>query len=170
VLSGSLPTNGYHSHTPVVVVVDKGSHSTYVLQLQDKKIVRVLTVSNAVGSGDTPTPPGRYTVAQMKKYPIWTPPKSIDPKQKPVPPFNQTHKNPLGVAAIYLNKFGILLHGTNEPQMIRKSASHGCIRHSNTDIQQLYGMIHTGDVVYIVNKFRGKVLNESDFVRSSRRS
>lgn len=167
VLTGSLPVNGYHKGTPVVVVVDKGSHSTHVLQLQGQKIVRVMTVSNAIGSDDKPTPIGRYTVWKKEMYPKWIPPKTIDPKQKPVAPYNQTHKNPLGVAAIYLNKFDIDLHGTNEPNMIRQDASHGCVRHSNKDIMKLYGMIKQGDAVYIVNKFRGKVLQKSDFVRSN---
>lgn len=166
VLTGHLPVNGYHKGKPVVVIVDKGSHFTHALQLQGKKIVRVLTISNAVGNKETPSPPGPYTVVGKKKLPWWVPPKSIDPKQKPVHPYNQTRKNPLGVAAIYLNKFEINLHGTNQQNLIRKSVSHGCIRHSNKDIMKLYNIVNKGDRVYIVNKFRGKVLNRSDFVRS----
>jgi lipoprotein-anchoring transpeptidase ErfK/SrfK len=165
VLTGSLPVNGYHKGAPVVVVVDKGSHSTYVLQLQGDHVARVLTVSNTIGSADKPTPPGRYTVLKKEMYPLWIPPVTIDPEQKPVQPYNLTHKNPLGVAAIYLDKFEIDLHGTNEPKLIRKSASHGCVRHSNADILRLFSMVNKGDVVYIVNKFRGKVLNKADFVR-----
>jgi lipoprotein-anchoring transpeptidase ErfK/SrfK len=168
VLTASLPTNGFHKGVPVVVIVDKSSHFTYVLQLQGDKVVRTLTVSNAVGSGDKPTPPGRYTVIRKEMYPEWVPPKTIDPDQKVVPPYNETHKNPLGVAAIYLDKFEIDLHGTNTPGQIRKSVSHGCVRHSNPDILQLYGMVNKGDVVYIINKFRGKVLTKNDFVRTSR--
>ena len=163
VLTGHLPVNGYHKGQPVVVIVDKGSHFTHVLQLQGKKICRVLTISNSIGTADTPTPPGPYTVTGKKKLPTWVPPKSIDPKQKPVPPYNQTRKNPLGVAAIYLNKFEINLHGTNQQNSIRKSVSHGCVRHSNKDISTLYNMVNRGDRVYIVNKFRGKVIHRSDF-------
>ncbi|HEY9772448.1 MAG TPA: L,D-transpeptidase [Planktothrix sp.] len=161
VLTGTLPMNGFHKGAPTVVVVDKGSHFTYVLQLQNNKIVRVYTASNDIGNADKPTPPGRYTVVRKQMYPKWIPPKTI--KHAPVAPYNQTHKNPLGVAAIYLNKFDIDLHGTNEPNLIRKSTSHGCVRHSNGDILKLYGMINRGDVVYIVNKFRGKVLDRADF-------
>lgn len=169
VLTGSLPVNGYHKEAPTVVVVDKGSHFTYVLQLQGKRICRVLTISNAIGTADKPTPPGRYVISYKKHFPTWIPPKTIDPKQKPVPPYNQTHKNPLGVAAIYLNKFDIDLHGTNEPGAIRKSASHGCVRHSNSDITRLYNMVEPGDAVYIVNKFRGKVLQRADFAGANRK-
>jgi len=146
-----------------VILVDKGSHTTNVLQLQHGKLVRVYTVHNAIGKGSTPTPTGRYLVVQKKRYPEWIPPKSIDPKQKIIPPYNVTHRNPLGVAAVYLNKFGIMLHGTNQPQLIRKSVSHGCIRHSNSDIARIYGMVHVGTPVYIANHFAGKVINEKDF-------
>jgi lipoprotein-anchoring transpeptidase ErfK/SrfK len=163
VLSTIIKGNGYHSEDPTVVVVDKGSHYTYVLQLQNNSVVRVLTVSNAIGTAEKPTPPGRYSVLYKKQFPIWVPPISIDKKQKPVPPYNQTHKNPLGVAAIYLNKYQLALHGTNAPSQIRKSASHGCVRHSNQDISMLYGMVDKGDTVIIIRQFKGTVLNRSDF-------
>jgi lipoprotein-anchoring transpeptidase ErfK/SrfK len=163
VLGPTMSTNGYHANQPVVVVVDKGSHLTNVLQLQQDEIVRTLTVSNAVGKGSTPTPPGRYKVASKEMYPIWTPPKDVDPQQRSVAPYNQTHKNPLGVARISLNKFDIALHGTNAPRLIRESVSHGCVRHSNQDIIKVYGLVKPGTVVYIVNRWRGKVINQQDF-------
>jgi lipoprotein-anchoring transpeptidase ErfK/SrfK len=170
-LTGVLKTNGYRSDAPTVLIVDKGSHSTIVLQLQHlgrrDEIVRVTTLSNAIGTIDKPTPSGRYLVAMKKKYPVWIPTKTIDPKQKPVPPYNETHKNPLGVAAIYLNADELALHGTNEPKAIRQSASHGCIRHSNADISRLYGMVKRNTPVYIVRQFRGTVLQRSDFIKGA---
>lgn len=163
VLGPVMKMNGYHSGDPTVIIVDKGSHSTYALQLQKRGVARVLTLSNAIGSQDKPTPSGRYMVSSKKEFPEWIPPRSIDPKQKHVKPYNQDPKNPLGVAAIFLNKHELALHGTNEPKMIRKSVSHGCIRHSNADISQLYGMVRPGTPVYIVRRFRGTVLNKADF-------
>lgn len=163
VLGPTIKVNGYHPGEPVVVVVDKGSHFTHVLQLQKDTMARVLTISNAVGHSDTPSPPGRYRVASKTLDPKWVPPKSIDPKQKPVEPYSKTKKNPLGVAKINLNKFEVALHGTNAPRQIRKNVSHGCIRHSNKDILKLYGMVKPGTVVYIVNQWRGKVLSQADF-------
>ena len=163
VLEPVMKMNGYHLTEPKVIIVDKGSHFTHALQLQNRGVVRVLTISNAIGSQDKPTPPGRFVVSSKQKYPEWIPPKTIDPKQKRVKPYNKDRKNLLGVAAIFLNKYELALHGTNEPNMIRKSVSHGCIRHSNSDISQLYGMVRTGTPVYIVRKFRGTVLNKSDF-------
>lgn len=163
VLKADMPVARYKSNAPTVVVVDKGSHFTHVLQLQNQQVVRVYSFSNAIGKRATPTPPGRYIVTRKRKWPSWIPPKSIDPRQKAVHPYNKDRKNPLGVAAISLNKFSIVLHGTNNPKLIRKDVSHGCIRHSNSDIGRLYGMVRRGTVVYIVNKFRGKVLHQRDF-------
>ena len=164
VLGKSIEINGYHSKQPVVVIVDKGSHFTYVLQLQGDKIVRILKVSDAIGNDASPTPPGRYYVASRTLEPEWVPPKSIDPDQKPVAPYNETHKNPLGVAILMLNKYDIALHGTNTPNQIRKSISHGCVRHSNNDMFKLYSVVKQGSIVYIVNQWRGTVLNQKDFV------
>ncbi len=161
VLTKTIGMNGYHAEDPTLVIVDKGSHSTIVLQLQGNTIVRVLTISNSVGNTKKPTPPGRYTVVSKKLDPKWVPPKTI--KHKPVAPYSQTHENPLGVAAIFLDKYDIDLHGTNDQKDIRKSISHGCVRHSNPDIMRLYKMVERGDTVYIIRQFRGTVLNQSDF-------
>lgn len=163
VLGRYMPVNGYHSTAPTVVVVDKGSHYTHALQLQGKRVVRVLTISNGTGRQSRPSPVGRFTVARKRKWPSWIPPKWADPRQKAIHPYNKDRKNPLGVAAITLNKWQIALHGTNRPGSIRKDSSGGCIRHSNKDISKLYGMVRKGTPVYIVNRFRGTVLKQSDF-------
>ncbi len=163
VLGPVMKMNGYHSDQPTVIIVDKGSHNTYALQLQDRGVVRVLTLSNAIGTQDKPTPSGRYVVVAKKKFPEWIVPKTIKGKKRRYKPYNVDSTNPLGVAALYLNKYEILLHGTNQPNMIRKSVSHGCVRHSNSDISQLFGMVRPGTPVYVVRQFRGTVLNKSDF-------
>jgi lipoprotein-anchoring transpeptidase ErfK/SrfK len=169
VIGKSLHKNGFHKGFPIVIVVDKGAHFTYVFQKQQNdKVVEVLRASNAVGSDDTPTPYGPYKVADKLKWPSWIPPKSIDPKQKAIPPYNKTHKNPLGVARITLNKFGISLHGTNDPKSLRKNVSHGCIRHSNQDIVKMFNMVEVGDTVLIVPKLAGTVIDKSDFYNKRR--
>jgi len=42
------------------------------------------------------------------------------------------------------------LHGTNEPQFLGRPASHGCIRHDNRVITQLYKLLPVGTVVETV--------------------
>jgi lipoprotein-anchoring transpeptidase ErfK/SrfK len=57
--------------------------------------------------------------------------------------------NPVGIAWIALNKPGIGIHGTNDPDSIGRSASHGCIRLSNWDAFKVYGMLAAGTKVII---------------------
>lgn len=168
VLGPTIKKNGYHSYEPVVVIVDLGSHYTHVLQLQKDEIVRINSFSNSIGKEGTRTSPGRYYVVNKELNPRWIPTKSIDPEQKPVEPYIKDKKNGLGVAKINLNKFDLALHGTNSPTKIRKDVSHGCIRHSNADIMRLYGLVKRGTVVYIVKQWRGKVLNQEDFIKPAK--
>ncbi len=57
--------------------------------------------------------------------------------------------NPVGVIWIALNKKGIGLHGTEEPDSIGRSASHGCVRLANWDIVRLAGKVKGGVAVSI---------------------
>ena len=68
-----------------------------------------------------------------------------------VPPFGtnqRRYKDVLGVARLNLGD-GYALHGTNKPETIGQSVSHGCVRLRNEDIQQLYTMVPVGTPVYI---------------------
>ena len=57
--------------------------------------------------------------------------------------------NPVGITWIALNKKGIGLHGTNEPETIGRAASHGCIRLANWDAFKLFDMVQKGEKVII---------------------
>ncbi|WP_395739270.1 L,D-transpeptidase [Prosthecobacter sp.] len=57
--------------------------------------------------------------------------------------------NPVGVIWVALNKPGIGLHGTNDPDAIGRSASHGCVRLANWDIARLATHVRAGAVVSI---------------------
>lgn len=163
VIRTPLKTAPYKSTAPTVLVVDKSSHFTHVLQLQNNNVVRVYSMSNSIGKDDAPTPVGRYKIVRKLKWPSWIPPKTIDPKQKAIHPYNKDRKNPLGVAALFLDRNELLLHGTNDPKSMRKDVSHGCVRHSNSDISRLYGMVRQGTTVYITNRLNGQVVKRADF-------
>lgn len=49
--------------------------------------------------------------------------------------------NPVGICWIALNRPGIGLHGTPDPDTIGRSASHGCIRLANWDAFKVYYMV-----------------------------
>lgn len=81
----------------------------------------------AIGKNDTPTPHGRFTIANK-------------------------HLNPGGVfgsrwLGLSISNYGI--HGTNNPSSIGQSVSKGCIRLQNRDIEKLYPEITIGTLVII---------------------
>jgi lipoprotein-anchoring transpeptidase ErfK/SrfK len=58
-------------------------------------------------------------------------------------------RNPVGVVWIGLNKRGIGIHGTNSPDTIGRSASHGCIRLANWDAARVINEVTGGMTVQI---------------------
>jgi lipoprotein-anchoring transpeptidase ErfK/SrfK len=58
-------------------------------------------------------------------------------------------RNLVGVVWIGLNKKGIGIHGTDNPDTIGRSASHGCIRLANWDAIRLANEVTTGMMVEI---------------------
>ena len=58
-------------------------------------------------------------------------------------------RNLVGIVWIGLNKNGIGIHGTDNPETIGRSASHGCIRLANWDAIRLAGEVTTGMMVEI---------------------
>ena len=57
--------------------------------------------------------------------------------------------SPVGVMWMGLNKSGIGLHGTNNPETIGRAASHGCIRLANWDAVKLSSLVTAGVTVKI---------------------
>lgn len=68
-----------------------------------------------------------------------------------IPPFGTRQRRYPGVLGTHRISLGdgYALHGTNQPESIGRSVSHGCIRLRNEDIARLYGMVAVGTPVYI---------------------
>jgi lipoprotein-anchoring transpeptidase ErfK/SrfK len=58
-------------------------------------------------------------------------------------------RNPVGIAWIGLSKRGIGIHGTNSPDTIGRSGSHGCIRLANWDAARVINQVTEGMTVLI---------------------
>jgi lipoprotein-anchoring transpeptidase ErfK/SrfK len=58
-------------------------------------------------------------------------------------------RNPVGIAWIGLNKIGIGIHGTNNPDTIGRAGSHGCIRLANWDAARVIDQVTDGMTVKI---------------------
>ncbi|HEX7939950.1 MAG TPA: L,D-transpeptidase [Gemmatimonadaceae bacterium] len=68
-----------------------------------------------------------------------------------IPPFGTSQRKYLGVLGTHRLNLGdgYALHGTNKPETIGRSVSHGCVRLRNEDVAWLYGNVPIGTPVYI---------------------
>jgi lipoprotein-anchoring transpeptidase ErfK/SrfK len=104
------------------------------------------------GSGHLATPPGTWRILGIAQMPTFRWDKSVleygvrssEFYELPVGP-----NNPVGVMWIGLNRPGIGIHGTNSPQSIGRTSSHGCMRTANWDVVRLVKMITQGMTVII---------------------
>jgi hypothetical protein len=68
-----------------------------------------------------------------------------------IPPYGvnqRRYKGVLGTRRLVLGD-GYGIHGTDAPESIGRSVSHGCVRLRNEDIEKLYDMVPVGTPVYI---------------------
>ncbi|MCX6856541.1 MAG: L,D-transpeptidase, partial [Verrucomicrobia bacterium] len=104
------------------------------------------------GIGHLATPPGNWKILGIAQMPTFRWDKSVleygvrssSFYELPIGP-----NNPVGVMWIGLSRPGIGIHGTNQPQTIGRSASHGCMRTANWDVIRLSKMISKGMAVII---------------------
>jgi lipoprotein-anchoring transpeptidase ErfK/SrfK len=104
------------------------------------------------GSGHTATPPGTWRIVGITQMPTFRWDKSVleyGVRSENFYTLPLGPNNPVGVMWIGLNKPGIGIHGTNLPQSIGRSASHGCMRTANWDVVRLVKMITQGMTVII---------------------
>jgi hypothetical protein len=68
-----------------------------------------------------------------------------------VPPYGTTARRYMGVLGTRRLELGdgYGIHGTDHPESIGQSVSHGCVRMRNEDIEKLYPMVQVGTPVYI---------------------
>ncbi len=130
---------------------------------KDRQTVRVYSSKNeliaffpaSIGSDDKPTPSGTLKVTAINSDPTF----HYNPKyqfkeveiQKPFD-LSPGPNNPLGSIWIALSKPSYGIHGTPEPSLVGKAASHGCVRLTNWDAQRLAAMLSRGIAVNFMEK------------------
>ena len=88
---------------------------------------------------------GRAYVAKKYLRPAW----SANPGVTPTIP-GGSPRNPMGAAALGLDRGNYAIHGTNDPASIGGFVSHGCIRMYNADVMDLYARVPVGAKVAVV--------------------
>lgn len=107
-----------------------------------------------IGSEDNPSPSGDLTVERVARNPNYT----YDPEKN----FQQgknTEKltlppgpnGPVGTVWIALSKPTFGIHGTPEPSRVSKTNSHGCVRLTNWDAEELANLVKPGVAVRFIN-------------------
>jgi lipoprotein-anchoring transpeptidase ErfK/SrfK len=105
-----------------------------------------------VGSTERPAPAGEWAVRTVAPRPTYT----YDPTRltfgKPTGKLTIAAgpNNPVGVAWIDLTKDTYGIHGTPEPRVVGKRASHGCVRLTNWDALELAAAVKKGAAVAFV--------------------
>src|SRR5947208_10216249 len=100
-----------------------------------------------IGSTQTASPIGEWKVQRITKLPRFRWDEEMlkhgqrSGKFYMLPP---GPRSPVGVIWIALNKKGIGLHGTNAPETIGRSVSHGCVRLTNWDVVRLAQKVKAG--------------------------
>jgi len=96
------------------------------------------------GSETLPTPPGTWHVVGIASLPTFRWDEGVLNHGKRTDKFFMLPsgpRNPVGVAWIGLDKPGIGMHGTNQPNTIGRAASHGCMRLANWDAVRFAYMV-----------------------------
>jgi lipoprotein-anchoring transpeptidase ErfK/SrfK len=145
--SPSAETKG--SETPAITV-HVSTTDNILRVLTGDKVVAAFPVT--IGSAQTESPLGNWKIRAIAKFPNFRYDKkmlnqgerSADFKMLPPGP-----NNPVGILWIALNKKGIGIHGTNDPDSIGRASSHGCIRLANWDVAKLAEMVKPGVPVTI---------------------
>jgi lipoprotein-anchoring transpeptidase ErfK/SrfK len=129
---------------PVYLTVDRGS---FQLRLW-KNLKLAKTYSIAVGMQGLETPAGTYTIDDKQVNPSWHVPDSAwagDLAGKVIPPGPD---DPIKARWMgFYNGAGI--HGTDEVDSIGSAASHGCIRMTIPDVEELYDQVPLGTPIYV---------------------
>jgi len=104
------------------------------------------------GSKQLPAPIGTWQIVKVTTLPWFRWDKAMLMHGKRSGDFHNIPpgpRNEVGLVWIGLNKKGIGIHGTNNPDSIGRSASHGCIRLANWDAIQVLNAVTQGVTVEI---------------------
>ncbi len=141
---------GNVSHKVHYIVADKGQKQVRAFDRNGKLVA---SYPATIGSASTPSPSGTHSIQRIALNPEYT----YNPKKN----FQQGNNNkiltiapgpngPVGSVWIALSKPSYGIHGTPNPRTIGKTSSHGCIRLTNWDAQELASVVREGVTVQFV--------------------
>lgn len=136
--------------TPEQIAIKVDTKDNMLRVFENEKLVAAYPVT--IGSAQTVSPLGEWKVKGIARLPDFRYDLSFlktGERSDKTYLLSPGPNNPVGVIWVALNKPGIGLHGTSDPDAIGRSASHGCVRLANWDIARLAKRVRAGVVVSI---------------------
>jgi lipoprotein-anchoring transpeptidase ErfK/SrfK len=136
------------------IEIDKGRAAVRAYDAANRLLA---TYPATVGSTDRPSPSGQMKVNGVAKAPTY----QYDPSRLTFGRKKAGGKklsiaagpnNPVGAVWIDLSKDTYGIHGTPDPDHVGKTASHGCVRLTNWDAEQLAAAVKPGTTVRFVGR------------------
>ncbi len=125
---------------PFSIVVDK-SQNTLLLKSAEE-VIKTYVVSTGVNNS---TPVGNFKIVNKIPNPPWFKPGA----EKPIPA--SSPENILGSRWMGFDLSGYGIHGTTQPGSLGRQATQGCVRMSNSDVEEVYTIISVGTEVTIID-------------------
>ena len=123
-----------------VLLLRIGENKLYLYE--DGKITKEYTV--ATGQPEYPTPTGEYYITEKRYMPTWVNPDPTGWGASMPLSIGPGPGNPLGTRALNWDASGIRFHGTEATYSLGYNASHGCVRLSMPDVEELYELVDVG--------------------------
>jgi len=129
-----------------LIVAHKGAKQLYLFNNRNQMIG---SFPATIGSSDTPSPTGTYKVTGVAPNPwySYSPSNFVQGNNKKPLSLPPGPNGPVGNIWIGLSKKSFGIHGTPNPSAISKTASHGCIRLTNWDANDLGRKVKSGVTV-----------------------
>ena len=120
------------------IVVDKSQKQ--LLLTEDNQFIKTYAVGT--GEGDS-TPEGTFKIVNRIPNPVWYKQGAVVPQGSP--------ENILGTRWMGFDKSGYGIHGSVDPTPITQQTTAGCVRMTNSDVEELFAIVPVGTEVTIVN-------------------
>jgi lipoprotein-anchoring transpeptidase ErfK/SrfK len=152
------PNAGYQAGDEIYVTAPGPKREGTVATIQADKALRQVRAYDAagvllaaypatIGSEQNPSPSGIHVVQGVAHSPTYTYNPKINFQQgdnKEILTLPPGPNGPVGSIWIDLSEPTYGIHGTPEPSLIDKTGSHGCVRLTNWDAEELAGMVAAG--------------------------
>lgn len=149
----AIAASGAEARTQTVAYRSPYEAGTIVISMKERKLYLLIGDNRAIEYPVAVAKPGKEWLGPahiQAKYakPDWTPPAVVKRDHPELPNLipGGSPRNPMGVAAMTLDRSEIAIHGTTEKMRasIGSRASYGCIRMLNEDVADLYNRVDVG--------------------------